>query len=1329
MLILRTLAIVLIAAMFTLPAAASDKTKKIVFIAGKRSHGWGSHEHKAGSMLLADRLNKSGLPVKAVVVTEGWPADESILDDADAIVMYSDGGERHMALPHVGKLDELAKKGVGIGAIHYAVEVPKGPEAGDKWLNYIGGYFEPHWSVNPHWSAGFEKLPDHPVANGVRGFGIHDEWYYHMRFRDGMKGITAILTDLPPDSSLARKDGPHSGNPEVRAAVLQRKEPQHVMWLYDRTAEGGKGRGFGFTGGHFHWNWGHDQFRKVVLNAVAWIAGIEVPAGGVESATPSAAELEQNQDYPRPENWNSAKIQEQIDAWNAPPPPEGENTKAKKQAKRPDQSDNPSKIKQPEDAVTRAPADAVAGLDVHPELEATLFAAEPMLLSPSNMDIDHLGRVWVAEVVNYRHFRNKDNPPREAGDRILILEDTDADGRADKQTVFYQGRDIDSAHGVCVLGNKVIVSAGENVFVLTDENGDDKADRKDVLFTGIGGTQHDHGIHSFHFGPDGKLYFNFGNEGKQIKDRHGKPIIDMAGNEVNNSRNPYQEGMIFRCNLDGSEFETLAWNFRNNWELAVDSFGTIWQSDNDDDGNRGVRINFVMEFGNYGYKDQVTGAGWREPRTNLEAEIPLQHWHLNDPGVVPNLLQTGAGSPTGILVYEGRLLPEVFHDQMIHTDAGPHIVRSYPVEKYGAGYTASIVNIAEGVRDKWFRPSDVTVAPDGSIFVADWYDPGVGGHAQGDIDRGRVFRIAPPGSEYSVPRFDFETIEGAIEALQSPNHATRYLAWTALHEMGDKAEPALKKMFETEQNPRFRARALWLLSKLDGGSGTKHLDAALKHDDADIRITALRAARQLDLDMLPLVKRLVNDPSPQVRRECAIALRHITTPQAAELWASLAMQYDGTDRWYLEALGIGSDVNADACYEAYMRTAPAFSDAVRDVLWRLRSPKVLPLLAGFITDSNTPEAERLRYFRAFDFHDEAARQPVLMALLDANGSHAAQISALALKHLGNIDLARHPQARKAVERAVAASKGTPQFISLVTQFQMRDQIDELMRLALTNPNQTLGVDAAKAIVKLGEIDRFKTIIEGDDPARAAAALTVLGYTGERDLMRLLMQFARDDKMEMPVRQAAIAAFGRSREGEKWLLGSVRNGNFPPELSIAAANVLHASQDAQLREEAAKHIQMPAAANSKPLPPIAELAKRKGDAAAGQAVFMRTCLTCHKVGETGIEFGPNLGEIGSKLAREDLYRAIIDPNAAISFGFEGVLITTRDGNQRLGYITSETPSELTLRMMGGIDAKIPVADVAKRDKQPASLMLPNLQQTMTEQELVDLVEYLASLKTK
>ncbi len=640
------------------------------------------------------------------------------------------------------------------------------------------------------------------------------------------------------------------------------------------------------------------------------------------------------------------------------------------------------------DIGSRDPAEAVSQLDVHVGLEVKLFASEPMIHSVSNIDIDHRGRVWVCDVVNYRRFNNEDHPGRKEGDRILILEDMDGDGKADRSTVFYQGSDIDSAHGVCVLptpngqGAKAIVSAGANVLVLTDRDGDDRADKKELLFTGIGGAEHDHGIHAFVFGPDGKLYFNFGNMAGQIKDKHGGPITDGAGNVVQANRNPYQEGMVFRCDLDGGEFETLGWNFRNNWMVTVDSFGTLWQSDNDDDGSRGTRINYVMEFGNYGFRDELTGAEWKQNRTGMSNDIPTRHWHQNDPGVVPNLLQTGAGSPTGITVYEGNLLPATFHGQIIHCDPGPNVCRAYYTTQDGAGYQAEIANVLHGARDNWFRPSDVSVAPGGSLLVADWYDPGVGGHRAGDLDSGRIFLVAPPGHPYVAPKFDFSTPGGAIEALKSPNFATRYMAWTALHGMGSKAEPGLLEIFETADNQRHRARALWLLGKMDR-RGEHYIRVAIKDANPDIRIVGVRLARQLKVDLIVVVRKLVRDPAPQVRRELAIALRHNRSPQAAELWVELAMQHDGHDRWYLEALGIAADRQWDAFFAAWLKkVGDDWSTAAgRDIIWRSRSKYAPEYLAKIIINPETPVESHPRYLRAFDFHGGPEKDKALRAIL------------------------------------------------------------------------------------------------------------------------------------------------------------------------------------------------------------------------------------------------------------------------------------------------------------------------------------------------------------
>jgi putative membrane-bound dehydrogenase-like protein len=628
------------------------------------------------------------------------------------------------------------------------------------------------------------------------------------------------------------------------------------------------------------------------------------------------------------------------------------------------------------------PRRAVAGFDIADGLEVQVFAAEPQLLSPTSIDVDHLGRVWVCESVNYRHFRNPNNPERNEGDRILVLEDRDGDGSAEHQTVFYQGTDIDSPHGVTVLGNQIFVSAGSQVLVFTDQNNDLIPDSKRPLFTGISGVQHDHGIHAFNVGPDGKLYFNFGNEGKQLKSAGGDTIVDKAGNVVDDSRHPYQQGMVFRCNVDGSDLETLGWNFRNNWELCVDSFGNMWQSDNDDDGNRGTRINFVMEFGNYGYRDELTGDAWQVPRTGLEAEIPLQHWHLNDPGVVPNLLQTGAGSPTGICFYEGTLLPKQFQNQIIHTDPGPNVVRAYPVEQDGAGYTATILNMVQGVNDPWFRPVDVCAAPDGSLFVADWYDPGVGGHAMGDPQHGRIFRIVPTGHKgYQFPKADFSTAKSATESLMNPNLATRFLAQRALQSMGKSASAALEEASTSAPNDSLRARALWQLA-IVSGDPQQQVQTALADADANLRIVGIRIAREHGLDVLPIVEQLKHDPSAAVRRELAIALRHNKKPQAAQLWAELAVQHDGSDRWYIEALGIGADKQWDSFFQAWLDKVEGKwnTPGGRDIVWRCRSPKACHYLAEII--ATTPsEQEQLRYFRAFDFHSGDAKQAALKELL------------------------------------------------------------------------------------------------------------------------------------------------------------------------------------------------------------------------------------------------------------------------------------------------------------------------------------------------------------
>jgi type 1 glutamine amidotransferase len=286
------LSTVVIACLLIAITSFAADTKKIVFIAGPPSHGPGEHEHRAGCLLLKSCLDP--VPgVSSVVYSNGWPDNPSAaFADAAAVVVYSDGGGGHPLLQndHLKTIGDLMNKGVGLVCLHYAVEPTM--EKGEKeFIDWIGGCFEVNRSVNPTWTADFAQLPKHPIARGINPFKILDEWYFYMRFRDGMQGVAPILSAIPPQSTMNRPDGAHEGNPEVRAAV-KRNEPQHMAWAAER-ANGG--RGFGFTGGHYHKNWGNEDVRKLVLNAILWTAKVEVPADGVPSKVTSD-ELKQNLD-------------------------------------------------------------------------------------------------------------------------------------------------------------------------------------------------------------------------------------------------------------------------------------------------------------------------------------------------------------------------------------------------------------------------------------------------------------------------------------------------------------------------------------------------------------------------------------------------------------------------------------------------------------------------------------------------------------------------------------------------------------------------------------------------------------------------------------------------------------------------------------------------------------------------------------------------------------------------------------------------------------------------------------------------------------------------
>ncbi len=947
-------------------------------------------------------------------------------------------------------------------------------------------------------------------------------------------------------------------------------------------------------------------------------------------------------------------------------------------------------------------------------LEATLFASEPMINAPTNMAIDHRGRVWINEGVNYREERQKE------GDRIVILEDTDGDGKADSLKTFYQGTDVNAAMGLTVLGNTAIVSSAPNILLLTDTDGDDKADQKKMLFTGMGGTQHDHSVHTVIFGPDGKLYFAIGNTGaKTLANSDGSPARDHVGKLAGD----YPQSKVYRCNLDGSQLETIGWNFRNPYELAADSFGNLWQSDNDDGGSPAIRINQIFEYGDHGYRPTVRSNG---PITGASPIPQIAHWHQNDPGVVPNLILTGTGAPTGIAVYEGDLLPERFHGQLIHADAGPNIVRSYSISQSGSGYKAEILPVVHSP-SSWFRPSDVTVAPDGSLFVADWMDPSCGGHRAMATRGGRIYRIAPPNTPYRTVPVDFATPEAATRALSSPNNETRYLAWSALESFAKQAISPLEKLFHSP-DPTLRARALWLLAHPKLG-GEARATSALTDQDEAIRLVALRAIKRYEYPLESAVKTLLADSSSRVRRECAMALRFSTdTPEGAKLWAGLAKQHIAGDRWYLEGLGIGSDLNREACFTAWMESVKSNWDtpAGRDIVWRSKAEASIPYLISIIKNPSSSQQDRERCFRVFDYFDGDQKDEALLSLIDVQHPDRASILALTLKHLEKADPDASPAVARAVKELLGTSRGTQAFLTTVRTYNRHEYGGDVLDMALQHPADELGHEAIRVLVDLqGGSELIDQRFETADRELQTMITNLIGASRSEKAAAILVKYAVNSSLPLDQRLAMVRALKTTSNGARGVFAYLENGTLPRDMWNGTLDILVTCAYANVVDWCLDEIVARDGGRS-PIN-LNQLLGMPSDPRKGETAFQQSCVVCHKVGDKGIDFGPNLTFVGNKLEKFALFDSILNPSAGIEFNYEGYTIQLKNGQTMAGIITDENEEEITLKVVGGTPILIKQSDIVSKEQLATSLMPAGLERAMTPQAFVDLVGYLETLK--
>lgn len=938
---------------------------------------------------------------------------------------------------------------------------------------------------------------------------------------------------------------------------------------------------------------------------------------------------------------------------------------------------------------TNSTKDEVPELFLPDDLEATLWAESPMFYNPTNIDVDARGRIWVTEAVNYRNFNNDSTRAlhHSEGDRVVILEDTDGDGKADHSKVFVQDRDLVAPLGIAVLGSRVFVSCSPNLIVYTDENGDDIPDKKEVFLTGFGGLDHDHSLHAVVGGPDGNLYFNTGNAGPHIvTDKSGWTLrsgsVYTGGTPYNRSNQGNMRsddgkvwvgGLALRMNPRGEHLRVVAHNFRNAYELAIDSRGDMWQNDNDDQ-VVACRTTWVMEGGNAGYFSADGTRSWQADQRPWQ-DVFSAHWHQDDPGVMPAGDNAGAGSPTGVAVNEGDGLGTKYRGMLLSADAGRNVVFGYHPTRKSSGYDlgqrrnfiTSLAGDNEGyvwndsagnaLPVKWFRPSDIAFGTDGALYVADWYDPVVGGHQMRDTTGyGRIYRITPKDTKLAIPKIDLSTKNGLIDAIKSPAVNVRYTAFQRITSSNmltvDDVRPLLK-----DENPYVRARAIWLLTKL-GDAGIQHVVQLLDSGDEDERLVAFRSLRNAIPDqLLALAKKLAKDPSPHIRREVAVALTDVPYPDKKDILLELAGTYDGEDRWYLEAIGNAVQGQESDFYQSVKevmgianKSADEWDSKFSSLAWRLH-----PLEA--VSDFGV----RVRS----DKLDNDERSRAITALAFINSSEA-------------------------VEQMIALTK--------VSDESLAAQATYWVTFRQGNDWHALW-------------DWKKTGIDLEHERKIAA-------------MKVKRNMLVDPQMPLPERRRSARDLARDPVGMQMLLGTLAEKQLPDDLYQFVEELIQRYGDDKVKIQAAGYFGEGRTSGRYSADRISAL---KGDASAGEKLFSVQCLTCHRLGNKGATIGPDLTAIGSKFDRRTLLEAVIDPNAGIVFGYEAWTISLKDGQSFFGFLVADGRETITIRDLTGKHHVLQTELIVSRKKQEQSLMPTPRTLGLSEQNLADIAEYLITLK--
>jgi putative heme-binding domain-containing protein len=968
----------------------------------------------------------------------------------------------------------------------------------------------------------------------------------------------------------------------------------------------------------------------------------------------------------------------------------------------PSYAQSDAKVPDPDPEIERRSFQMADGFEVN------LFAADPLLAKPIQMNFDPAGRLWVACSEVYPQIK----PGQKSNDRIIVLEDRAGRGRADKVTVFADGLLIPT--GVAPGDGGAYVADSTDLVHLTDSDGSGRANRRRVVLSGFGTEDTHHILHALRWGPDGMLYFNQSVYiHSHIETPHG--VRRLGG------------GGVWQLRPETLQLEVFVRGFWNPWGHTFDHWGQSFMTD----GANGEGITYAV------------------PGASYPAAVGATR--------ILNGLNPGSPKHCGLEILSGRHLPEAWRGNLITNDFRGHRVCRFVPSEDGAGYASR--EMAELIKTNHpaFRPVDVKMGPDGAIYIADWYNPII---QHGEVDfrdprrdhtHGRIWRVTAKGRPLvKRPQLVGATTEALLDALKAPEDWTRQQAKRVLKERGAKVLPVLAAWVQgldvkDAEHEHHLLEALWTYQSLDVVEPDllKTLLHARHHHARAAAIRVLSHWQNRLPHAMELLAARVADDHPQVRLEAVRALGQVPSARSAEV--ALAALDRPVDKLLDYGLWLTLRELEPYWMPALQKGELDFGGNVRHIVFALQavgSAQAVQPLVALVRAGKLPKE----------------REESVLSLIAALGGppELGMVFDKVVAREGNSP-GRQARLLEALEQA-ARQRGVRPAGDLVQVSALLDADSETLRAVVVRVAALWKLEALRP-----RIVDYAQAIRTPEPVRRAAieALTLLGGPASREVLEQLCGSDRP----LAVRRSAIIALvaldpeGAARQAVPVLVAH-KEGDDPTEVFAA---FLQRKRGAALLAKALANKKLPADVAKigvRLVPPserdtaalVAAITKagdlstmrrtltpeemqsfvadvqKQGNATRGEAIYRRkdqSCLKCHAIAGAGGQVGPDLASIGTSAPVDYLVESILLPNKAVKENYHSLVVTTVDGRLVTGIKVRETKTELILRDAEDREIAIPLKQIDEK-AEGGSLMPEGLADRLTRAELIDLVRFLSEL---